>query len=193
MKQLLEQQLRTFGEEVAKDLDITIPTIEYVDEAVFHAFTMFRYRHNVMFIESIEPAFKIQICLPNIEEACNEFDVEYREPFIKRLIAHELRHVWQSIYKQEVLIEQLSLPLGAAIYGHGNMPAEKDANQYAMMWAETEYEKLVFELATLLQQLVAINQDQWDVLKALRLAKKIRKYNKKSLVSKLIKFVRRDA
>lgn len=75
-------------------------------------------------LETIEACIKSLLITKRARQVASKYVVLHT-------VRHELRHAWQSINNKDVLLETFNMGVESLFRGHGEKPAEKDANEYA--------------------------------------------------------------
>lgn len=148
VKDTIKEELKGYGKAVVKDLKIDMPkiTFEYNPDSNSAGFTPLELEQEILTYVDVYKADEVIFNLPVIARAINLFDSEaYIRAYVRQLIAHEFRHVWQSYYSKQLILDQLNKRFFTS-FGNGLLEAEVDANEYALTTARGEYETAVFKL-----------------------------------------------
>ena len=101
---------------------------------------------NIFEVTDVTHLGRVEI-MPRLFEALNMLPNNAREAYIKHLLRHELRHIYQVEHNKSLLTENLRF-IPCAL-GAGENPIERDADGWAESKASTELEVAVSRLSTL--------------------------------------------
>ena len=110
-----------------------------------------------IFITDVTEATEVIFNLKLIEENLNALFVfeklinKATKPFLKHVVLHELRHVWQTRYNKDLVIKSHNELIN--ISGYGSKPVEADANLYARSKANNKFEAFVSDIFTYCQNM----------------------------------------
>lgn len=168
-------------EEITKTLNLKrTPTLklEYdrTDSAIMYVQTLFTTRGHFFnkVIEKAETDYIVHVCVPTLVRQANmtlkkslRKRKEASKGILKFLFCHELRHIWQAENGFMVgrLYEEMDLSF---INGHGEKVQERDANSFAETMADDVFERKLFTLLTVNQNVgtkLALSKDDIELLK----------------------------
>ena len=121
------------------------------------ACTTYRVNYSGIFVVNVTEANEIIFNLQKIEENITELFKFKRliskaiRPYLKHLVLHELRHVWQTKHDKQLVIDAENNFL--YIDGYGGIRAEADANSFARGKASNKFERLISDIFTYLQDM----------------------------------------
>ena len=144
-------------ETIIKSIILEILRDECEDEIPHLACTTYRVNYSGIFVVNVTEANEIVFNLQKIEENIIELFKFKRliskaiRPYLKHLVLHELRHVWQTKYDKQMIIDAENNFL--YIDGYGGIRAEADANGFARGKASNRFEKLISDIFTYLQDM----------------------------------------
>ena len=110
-----------------------------------------------IFITDVTEATEVIFNLKLIEENLNALFVfeklinKATKPFLKHVVLHELRHVWQTRYNKDLVIKSHNELIN--ISGYGSKPVEADANSFARSKCNTKFEAFVSDVFTYCQDM----------------------------------------
>lgn len=149
IKDTIIEEMDGYGKAVVKDLGIDMPEVklEYDPDSNSAGFTPLKVEQEIIRCVGVEGATEVRFNIPVIARATGLSESDrYIRAYVRQLIAHELRHVWQSYHNKQLIIDQLNEGRFKISSSEGLLGAEVDANEYALSTARGDYEIAVFKL-----------------------------------------------
>ena len=118
--------------------------------------TYVRYNNVLGFAVDVSDAIDVKFNIKAIEKNIKDLFMFKRlinkatRPYLKHLVLHELRHVWQTKNNKALLVTSEN---SFGLNGYGQIPAEADANSFARSKCNTKFETFVSDVFTYCQDM----------------------------------------
>lgn len=183
-KKLVESVWNEIKDELVQELKLPkTPTLNYctLDNKAACTYCDYFYKPNFNFIEQeivyTKTSFVIDIDLAKVYDAIqyykylilNPFSDDIARAYVRQVLSHECRHIWQANgdFYVGTKIERF-----ASLKNYGDKRQEKDANEFAIVFASNNKELAVATCEKMIQEKVNFTNDSSINSEAIRILKK---------------------